>query len=117
MRIVEFVVNTCVFSVKVTASPGVKKPACYNYVEDSGAHSTHIRLPSDVLDVDTVLHEVHHAFLWAFADPDTREVTVSCSAEEHEELHVQGLSTLMNRVVCGLEAGLGRSLRWKEIVV
>jgi hypothetical protein len=73
-----------------------------------------IFLNKERLDIETLQHEVRHAYLWNIAKKDGG-VTINVHNELEEEGFSRRLDTLVNRAVCTIESTLGMSLKWKVI--
>jgi hypothetical protein len=73
-----------------------------------------ILLNKERLDVETLQHEVRHAYLWNVAS-NTGAVTINVHDELEEEEFSRRLDTLVNRAVCTIEATLGCTMKWKTL--
>lgn len=85
-------------------------------MEDSTTHYrfSHILLNKQGLDIETIIHEVRHAYFWNIASK-TGAVSVNIHNELAEEGFAHRLDTLYNRTICTIEAQLGLTLKWKVL--
>jgi hypothetical protein len=85
-------------------------------LEDSDTHYRFsiVLVNKEHLDVETLQHEIRHAYMWNIATK-TGAVTINVHNELEEETFSSRLDTLVNRAICTIEATLGFTMKWKKL--
>jgi hypothetical protein len=85
-------------------------------MEDDVTHYrfSKIFLNAEHLDIETLQHEIRHAYMWNLANK-AGEVNINVFFEDEEEEFSRRLDTLVNRALCTIESTIGASLKWKVL--
>jgi hypothetical protein len=87
----------------------------FNMEDDvSQYHFSIVLLNKEKLDIETLQHEIRHAYLWNIAN-EHGGVVINIHNELEEEGFSRRLDLLVNRALCTIESTLGVSLKWKVI--
>jgi hypothetical protein len=73
-----------------------------------------ILINREKLEIETLQHEIRHAYMWNLADKGG-DVTINVYNELEEEGFSRRLDILVNRALCTIESTLGQTLKWKVL--
>lgn len=97
-----------------SSTPEDRGMAFYTQCTTTMVKHTEVLLNTSRLDIETVIHEVRHAYFWAVADKH-HLVRVDLADGPREEQFCSRLDGLYDRAICAIEAELGKTLKWKVL--